>query len=101
MAREFEGDALKIRTASANEVTRVLGTKLPATNSSERQAFEDLSLVLALIPDLAQWTRPEKEKAMQIIRAKSGADESQYARLLQAHAKLRGAIIKLGEPSQL
>ena len=96
MAREFEGDALKIRTASAKEVARVLETKLPGPDTSERQAFEDLSLVLALIPDLAQWTRPEKEKAVQIIRAKSGADESRYARLLQAHAKLRGAIIKLG-----
>lgn len=100
MAREFDGDALKIRTASAEEVARVLGTKLPATNSSERQAFEDLSLVLALIPGLAQWTPPEKEKAVQIIRAKAGADESRYARLLQAHAKLRGAIIKLGAPSK-
>jgi hypothetical protein len=34
-----------------------------------------------------------------IINAKTEADESRYARLLQRHAKLRAALIKLGEPA--
>ena len=96
MANEFGGDAEKIRTASANEVARVLKINLKNLDYRERQAFDGLALVLALIPGLSQWTSAEKKGVVQIIRAKSNADESSYARLLQGHAKLRGAIISLG-----
>jgi hypothetical protein len=99
MAKEFDGDAVKIRTAAAEEVERVLGAKLARPSDPERRAFEDLALVLGLIPDLTQWTDREKKSVVPIIRAKTGTDESRYARLLQGHAKLRAAIIKLGEPS--
>ena len=96
MAVEFGGDAGKIRTASAEEVARILGTK-PAKGGVGRRAFEDLALILALIPGLQQWTSSEKKELTQIIRAKSGSDESRYARGLQRHLKLRAEIIKLGE----
>ena len=99
MARNFDGDAAKIRTASAEEVEQVLGARLARPGNPGRRAFEDLALVLALIPDLTQWTDREKKGVVQIIRAKIGSDESRYARLLQGHAKLRAAIIKLGETS--
>lgn len=99
MSKEFDGDAVKIRTASAETIARVLGRRLPRAGEREYQAFEDLALVLALIPGLSEWTGPEKKKLAQIIRAKTEADESRYARLLQRHAKLRAAIIKLGESS--
>jgi hypothetical protein len=99
MATKFDGDAAKIRKASAEEVERVLGARLARPGNPERRAFEDLALVLALIPDLTKWTDREKKGVVQIIRAKTGTDEAGYARLLQGHAKLRAAIIKLGEPS--
>jgi len=99
MAEKFDGDAVKIRKASAEEVERVLGAKLARPRNPERRAFEDLALVLALIPDLSQWTDREKKSVVQIIRAKFGTDESRYARLLQGHARLRAAIIRLGETS--
>jgi hypothetical protein len=97
MAKEFEGDAGRIRTASASEVARALEIRLEWLNDAERRAFDDLALVLALIRDLVQWSQLEKRKVVQIIRAKMGPDESRYARLLQSHGKLRAAIIKLGE----
>ena len=96
MAREFQGDSQRIRRASRTEVSRVLGIGSRLRKTEDR-AFEDLALVLALIPDLAEWKAQEKEKVIQIIRAKSGVDESHYARLLQRHAKLRAALIRLGE----
>ena len=99
MAEKFDGDAAKIRKASAEEVERVLGARLAKPRKPERRAFENLALVLALIPDLTQWTDREKKDVVQIIRAKFGADESRYARLLQRHARLRAAIIRLGEKS--
>src|SRR5438128_4260242 len=98
MGRKFDGGAARIRKASAEDVERVLGDKLARPDHPERRAFEDLALVLALIPDLAQWTEREKKSVVEIIRAKIGTDESRYARLLQGHARLRAAIIRLGEP---
>jgi hypothetical protein len=97
MAREFEGDAEKIRSVSIYEAALALRMTPRKLNERERHAFDDLALVLALIPDLAQWSEAEKRKVVQIVRAKAGSDESHYAHLLKNHAKLRAAIIRLGE----
>jgi hypothetical protein len=96
MATRFAGDAVKIRRASCEQVARSLGVQTLAWKESERRAFEDLALVLALIPDLAHWTEDEKRDVMRIVRAKAGTDEARYVRLLQRHRKLRGWIIKIG-----
>ncbi|HEY0375456.1 MAG TPA: hypothetical protein VGC87_00700 [Pyrinomonadaceae bacterium] len=96
MAKEFDGDARKIRRASAERAGRALGVKTEHWKENERRAFDDLALVLAQIPDLARWKEDEKRAAADIVRAKAGTDESRYLRLLQRHAKLRAEIIKLG-----
>ena len=97
MAIQHGGEAEKIRQASAREAAHSLGLRLERLNKLERRGFDDLALVLAMIDDLAKWTKPEKSAVVQIIRAKMGIDESRYARLLQKHSRLRAAIIKLGE----
>jgi hypothetical protein len=75
------------------KVSRVLDISSAKWN---KNALEDLSLVLALIPDLARWPAPEKNALAAIVRAKSGATEWPYLRLLQRHARLRKAMIGLG-----
>lgn len=96
MASRFDSDAAKIRRASVEQVARALGVRVADWKETERRTFEDLALVLALIPDLARWTEAEKRAVAQIVRAKAGADESRYVRLLQRHPRLRDEIIKLG-----
>jgi hypothetical protein len=88
-----------MRGVSAGHVARDLAFK-PGSTRLEQRAFKDLALVLALIPDLNQWTEAEKTQAGRIVRAKIGEDESRFARLLQAHEKLRRAIIMQGEPTR-
>jgi hypothetical protein len=100
MAREFDGDADKIREASIMEVTRALNATRERFDEDERRALSNLSLVLALIPDLARWTREEKRAVLAIIRAKAGRDELRYLRLLRRHPRLRRAIIALGTSSR-
>jgi hypothetical protein len=100
MAREFNGDAEKIRNASVSETARALRITTRSLNQQERMLFDDLALVLALIPDLSEWPESEKRKIVQIVRAKAGPDESRYARLLQSHSSLRSEIIRLGETRQ-
>jgi hypothetical protein len=96
MASRFDSDAVRIRRASVEQVARALGLRTSDWKESERRAFEDLALVLALIPDLGRWTEDEKRDVVRIVRAKAGADESRYVRLLLRHTKLRDCVIKIG-----
>jgi hypothetical protein len=92
MAKDFGGEAAAIRKASADAVSRALRTQ----TETGSWALGDLALVLALIPDLKRWSREEKNNVTRIIRARYGAHESQYLRLMQRHPRLRAAMIRLG-----
>jgi hypothetical protein len=96
MAREFDGDSASVREASVAEVSDSLGVNLSQWNPAERQAFENWSLVLALIPDLRRWTPQEKHDVARIIRAQVGPDEMRYLRLSQQHPRLRAELLRLG-----
>jgi hypothetical protein len=96
MASHFDGDAKRMRRACVDHVARALNISVESWRDAERQAFEEFAFVLALVPDLARWTIAEKRSLARIIRAKAGADESRYVRLLQRHTRLRDEIIKIG-----
>ena len=96
MAAQFKGDAEKIRSESVNAVSRVLGISKSQWRGAELTAFSDFAVVLAQISDLNQWSNVEKQQAVRIIQAKAGADEARYLKLMQRHARLRSAMVKLG-----
>jgi hypothetical protein len=96
MARRFKGEAEKIRQASVESVARALNVNRMDLKQAERAAFADHALVLALIPDLSSWSRDEKQAVVEIIRAKAGADEARYVRLLVGHPRLRDEVIRIG-----
>ena len=96
MAREFNGHPEKMRAQSIAFARRVLGVNVDRWRQEEQTAFENLSLVFAMIPGFERWNTPEKQLAVRIIRAKAGRDETRYLRLMQKHAKLRQAMIELG-----
>ena len=50
MAREFQGDSGLMRQESARSVARILGVKPSSWSELEQASFENLALVLALIP---------------------------------------------------
>jgi len=95
MAREFNGDASAVREKSSRDVAASLKIQRKKLNKMQRHAFENLALVLALIPDLDGWDEEDKRSIYSIVRAKAGGDEARYSKLLQAHRRLRPAIIKL------
>jgi hypothetical protein len=74
-------------------LSAVLGIK-----AGHHAEFENLALVLDLIPDLADWPPPDKAALVDVVRAKMGPDESLYLRLMQGHRRLREAIRELGTP---
>jgi hypothetical protein len=95
-AEEAGGRAKRTRASSIKEVVRSLDVRPDSLAPFERRAFDNIAPVLALIPDLTAWTAEEKRGVVKIIRAKVSRDETQYARLLQKHKRLRDWIIKLG-----
>jgi hypothetical protein len=96
MAERFTGDAKKARDGAVAAVARLLGVRRDAWAGHQRTAFENFALVLALVPDLADWTPGQKKDLVRILRAKAGPEESSYLRLMQRHAMLRDAIVTLG-----
>jgi hypothetical protein len=96
MSRDFGGDSERIRRASVSQVSDALDLDAARWNEDERRALENFSLLLALIPDLPRWTVDEKRALVRIVRAKAGADELSYLRLLHKHERLRREFIKLG-----
>lgn len=96
MAREFRGDATAIRRACSTSVARGLGVRPLSWPAPERRAFDDLALLLGLVRGLPNWSPAERKAAVAICRAKGGLDERRYLRLLQRHARLRAALLRLG-----
>jgi hypothetical protein len=100
MSRRHDGDAEEARRAASASVSAALDINPSRWTEDERRALENFSLLLALIPDLARWTTEEKDSLARIIRAKAGADETTYLRLLQKHRRLRREFIRLGSKTQ-
>ena len=96
MAKEFQGDSVRMRKESVPSVARILGVDTSSWASSERARFENFAVLLALLPSLRSWKREEKEALVRIIRSKSKADEMLYLHLTQRHDRLRDALLKLG-----
>ena len=96
MAREFGGDSGRMRQAVGREVSHALGVTPARWTPLEQRAFENWSLVLALIPDLQRWSPKEKQDMLRIIRAQAAPNEMRYLRLTQQHRRLRAELLRLG-----
>jgi hypothetical protein len=96
MAREFHGDAAAIREASVKAVARAVRLKPPGWTPAQRRSLENWSLVLALLPDLKNWSGEEKTALIKIVQSQSAPDEMTYLRLTHHHPRLRQAVLGLG-----
>jgi hypothetical protein len=99
MAREFAGDAERIRSSSARSVARKLRVNPSRWKEGERRSFESYALVLDLISGLDRWSSQEKRDLLAVIRSKAGRSEAAYLRRMQRHRRLRDALIELGSRS--
>ena len=94
MARRGQS-AGTFRDACCARAARVLKVRIPRAPVAFR-AFSDLALVLDRIPDLARWSRNEKDALRAILKAKSALSERRYVRLLGKHWRLRSALLRIG-----
>ena len=93
VAREFAGDRATATRESADRVARALGASRRAGwLAAERRAFERMSLVAGLIPDLERWPPADRRALLAIMRAKGSGSEKEYARRLDGHRRFRQAL---------
>ena len=85
-----------MRNHSAQFLNRTLKVNAQSWTDDQKSVLENLSLVLGVIPGIVRWNPLEKTLAARIIRAKAGADEALYLRLMQRHGALRKALIGFG-----
>ena len=98
IAREFGRDRRAAVSEAVARVSRALGVPRWKTwPEDERRAFERLSPVAALIPDLDRWPVAERRALARIMRAKGGRSEGPYTRLLDSHARLKRSLRALVE----
>jgi hypothetical protein len=95
MAAKYQGVAENFRLAAVEKLTRALGLLPEAFAPAESPALNDFAVALSLV-DLSGWNAAEKRALTQVVRAKAKSDESRYLKLMQRHARLRNAMIKLG-----
>ena len=96
MAKIFAGDINEVREASIAYGVTALSTDRSRFTAAQQDSLQNWSLVLALIPNLAQWTPDEKQHLINIIGSKSARNEMRYLRLTQRHTRLRSELLRLG-----
>jgi len=94
MARNFAGDAGRMREYSKRALERILGTR--SWTPLEKVAFENLALVLTEVANWRAWTKKEKKDLLEIIRAKANPNEMLYLHLTQQHHRLRELLLRVG-----
>lgn len=96
IGRKFDGDREAAAAFAARRMRTALGVRGDERWSApERQAFERLSLLVAMVPDLPGWSARSKRDAVALMRAKGGARERVYAARLRRHAELRAAMDRM------
>ncbi len=96
MAKDFDGDADAMRKAAVTRMGRIVKLSPNKLKPEAQVAFADFATVLNLVPDVSRWSSDEKDGLCEVITAKAGRTELRYQRLLQKHARLRAAILKMG-----
>ncbi|HAF15858.1 MAG TPA: hypothetical protein DCK93_02535 [Blastocatellia bacterium] len=99
MAAKHIGNADRFRAEAVKELTRALGIRTNDWREAELRPFSDFAVTLSLVKDLSEWRDIEKRALVRVIHAKTTSDESSYLKLMQKHARLRKAIIKMGSLS--
>ena len=96
LARRFGSDRAGAPAACAADAAALCGVRsFAGWTRSERLWFERWSPLLLALPGVARWSRGERAALAAIARAKGGRRESDYAARLDAHPRLRAALVRL------
>lgn len=92
-ARRFGGDRRRALERCAATVARRLGAagwmRWPVR---QREAFAELAVLVAMIPDLPRWSAAERRALLKLMRAKGGPRETAYVRAVQMRGRFLQAL---------
>jgi len=98
VAGRFGSDREAAARACSREAAALLGVRSPrGFTPGERLAWERFAPLIVILPRVSRWSRDEKERLVQVVRAKGGRRESDFVRLFDRHRRLRRAIHELAE----
>ena len=93
VAERFGSDRERGEQVLAREAARTLGLRsLGGWSAGQRRAWQRWSPLLHLLPDVAGWSAPERQALVEIVRAKGGRRESEFALRFDRHRRLREAL---------
>jgi hypothetical protein len=93
IAGSFGGDRDAATRWASTRVARALNVRgYGSWPAGQRRAFQQLSLIAALIPDLSDWSAADKIRLGRALRAKGGPSEVPYVRLLDGHRRLQKSL---------
>jgi hypothetical protein len=96
IASDYGGDSRKSLKSSGKYVLNALGvTDYGQWSVNERLQFERLCPLMALIGDLPEWRKGEKDRLIEIIKAKGARREKRFVSLMQKHKRFHEALEKL------
>jgi hypothetical protein len=96
VAGRFGSDREAAARACSKEAAALLGvSSLRGLTRDERHAWERWSPLLVILPGVAAWSREEKRRLVDVVRAKGGRRESDFVRLFDRHRRLRRAVAEL------
>jgi hypothetical protein len=101
LARRFGSDRERATRELSAEVASLLGSPpWKELSQEERQAFQRWAPLVACLEGVESWTRSERLALFEVMRAKGGRRESDFALKFDRHAKLRAAFRAFQRPSR-
>jgi hypothetical protein len=91
IAQHYQGDRVRAQADALRLLARALGAGARPSRRSEREWFERLAPLAAMIPELGQWPPRERRLLAAALAAKGGRRERDYALRLQQLPRLRQA----------
>jgi hypothetical protein len=96
LARRYGAARERGIAESSREAAALCGIRsFAGWSADERQAWERWSPLLLAVPGFATWSASVRRAAGEIARSKGGTREADYHRKLNAHAKLRRALLRM------
>jgi hypothetical protein len=96
LARRWGSDRESAQRESEREAARLLGLRSTrGWSRGERLAWSRWAPLVAILPGLARWTPLQRRALIEVVRAKGGRRESDFALRFDAHRPLRRALLRL------
>lgn len=89
-------DTDAFRAACSARAAAGLGIGRRSFNRAEREAFERMAPLLAIIPSLDRWSEDDRETLVKIVRAKASRREAAFLQLTARHEPFQRALRRLG-----